>query len=136
MEPSAACSERLSATLPFHQLSQDLPLEQDVVDVDGEEIMFSMPSRVPVQCSDGVSVCSYLGNIKQSATCSERLSAPLSFQQLSPYEQDIGDEELVTQFYQHAPVRCSDDRLDEQFADFSIDNFDKAKSELVCSNNG
>ena len=65
----------------------------------------------------------------------------LSFQQLSPdslYEQDVGDEELVTQFYLRAPVRCSDDRLDKEFADFSIEevNFDKAKSELVCSNNG
>ena len=79
--------------------------------------------------------------MEPSAACSERLSAPLSFQQLSPdspYEQDVGDEELVTQFYLRAPVRCSDDRLDEQFADFSIEevNFDKAKSELVCSNNG
>ena len=121
-EPSAACS----APLPAHQLS---PLQQDV---DDEEI----PPCAPVQCS-GAWSSSYSGDMELSAACSERSSVPLPFQHLSQDSpaQDVDDEEIFLQL--RAPVQCSEDlSSDEQFLESSIEeeNFDKAKSELVCSN--
>ena len=132
MEPSAACSERLSpATLPFHQLSQHSPLEQDVDDV------FSIPPCAPRQCSDTWSsiFCSYSGNMELSAVCSER---PLSSQQLSQDSRQEQDAEIVPSQFCLRALQCSDDLSDEQFIKSSIqeENFDKAKSELVCSSNG
>ena len=123
MEPPAACS----APLPAHQLS---PLEQDV---DDEEI----PPCAPVQCS-GAWSSSYSGDMELSAACSERSPVPLPFQHLSQDSpaQDVDDEEIFLQLYLRAPVQCSKDlSSDEQFLESSIEeeNFDKAKSELVCN---
>ena len=157
----AACSDSSSAPLPFHQLSPDSTLEQDeepraplqcsdawpslccncagniVLSVACSESLsaqlpspvFSMPPRAPAQCSDAWSslCCSYSRNMELCAACSKR---PFPFQQNSRHEQDA--EIVSRQFCLRAPVQCSDD---EQFISSSIqeENFDKAKSELVCS---
>ena len=128
MEPPAACSGRLSAPLPFQQLFQDSPHEQDV---DNEEIMLPTPPRALLQCSDAC--CSYSGNMKLSTERS--LPSQQQLSQDSPQEQDAEDEEIVSQFCLRAPVRCSDDFSDDFIAP-SIEevDFDSSKSELVCSN--
>ena len=123
----AACS---ATPQPFYQFSQHSPLEQDVDDV------FSIPPCAPRQCSDTWSSisCSYSENMELSAVCSER---PLSSQQLPQDSRQEQDAEIVPQFCLRALQR-SDDLSDEQFMKSSTqeENFDKAKSELVCSTNG
>ena len=122
------CSGRLSAPLPFQQLFQDSPHEQDM---DNEEIMLPMPPRALLQCSDAC--CSYSGNMKLSTARSERSLPSQQLSQDSPQEQDAEDEEIVSQFCLRAPVRCSDGFSDDFIAP-SIEevDFDSSKSEFVC----
>ena len=132
LRPPVKCSDAWSSLCCSYSENMELSttrsgrLSAPLLLPSPEEIKFSIPPRSLLQCSDVWSplCCSYSRKME--------LSPSRQLWQNSRHRQDA---EIMSEFCLRAPVLCSEDLSVEQFADFSTEevNFDKAKSELVCS---